>query len=143
MTKKTSRIEYRTEEDQRLHPWSLEVKLEEKPLSANKMFTIKRHRTHAYNKYAKRWREALEGLTLPEDIEDHSKMAFIAEIEVGLSTKNADLDNCIKPLIDCWQENLGFNDKNIIHIIATRYVASRGKEWVSMKLQQTFRELNQ
>ena len=137
-------MEYRTEEDQRLHPWSLEAKLEEKPLSANKMFTIKRRRTHTYNSYAKRWREVLEGNKLPEDIEDTSMMVFKLDVEVGLSSANADLDNCLKPLIDCIQENVeGFNDKKIIHLTAVRHKASRGNEWVSFKLTQTFRSLTQ
>ena len=131
--------EYQTEENQRLHPWSLTVRLEEKPLSANKMFTIKRHRTHAYNSYAKRWAEALEDHSLPEDIEDHSNMWFSVTITVGLSSSLADLDNCLKPTIDCLQAGLNFNDKRIIELHAYRNAVSKGDEYVEVTLTQTFK----
>ena len=108
------------------------------------MFTIKRKRTHKYNSYVKRWKEALEGVSLPDDIEDHKKMSFKLELKVGLSSSLADLDNTIKPLLDCITDNLeGFGDRQVIEIHATRYKASRGFEWVEFTLTQTFRGLDQ
>ena len=136
-------VEYQIEENQRLHPWSLTVRLDEKPLSANKMFNIKRHRTHAYNSFAKRWAEVLVNHTLPEDIEDHSTMWFSVDIKVGLSSPLADLDNCLKPTIDCLQEGLGFNDKKILELHAYRNAVSKGSEYVEVTLTQTFKDAQQ
>ena len=132
-------MEYQTEENQRLNPWSLTVRLNEKPLSANQMFTIKRHRTHKYNSYAKRWAEVLVDHNLPEDIEDHTTMWFSVTITVGLSSPLADLDNCLKPAIDCLQAGLGFNDKKILQLHAYRNGVSKGEEYIEVTLTQTFK----
>ena len=137
-------MEYRPKECQEINPWSLTQRLEEKPLSANAMFTIKRHRTHKYNSYAKRWAEVLVDAKLPDDIEDHSEMYFKLDMKVGLSSSLADLDNCIKPLLDIIQGNLeGFNDKRVLEIHATRYKARKGEEYIEFTLTQIFKELNQ
>lgn len=97
-----------------------------KPLSANKMFYRGKQLTKEY----RLWREQIW-----EDIEDRSKWPFEPEeklevnVEVGFSSKLADLDNAIKPLLDTFQYMFGFNDKWIFEIHLHKEIVSKGEEF--------------
>ena len=120
-----------------INPWEFEMELPIAPLSANQMYTKARRRTHKYNSYAKRWREALEDHKFPEDI-DQKDVKLKITIRVGVSSPLADLDNVFKPLIDSIAEALEFNDKRIWEIDAKKFKTSKGNEFTSFKLEQIF-----
>ena len=57
-------------------------------------------------------------------------------IEVGLSSKLADLDNIFKPFIDCLQLKYGFNDKWIYSITAVKQIVKKEEEFITFKLEE-------
>jgi len=97
-----------------------------KPLSTNKLFQGRRFRTPEYDVYEALIRNAV--VFWKPDL--YEKMTF--EIQVGLSSKNADLDNCIKAFIDILQKKLGFNDSRIYRIEAQKEIVKKGFEYIDV-----------
>ena len=63
------------------------------------------------------------------------------DIEAGLSSKLADLDNVLKPLFDTYQSIYEeFNDKTVYEIHATKVLVARGDEYVSVEVRQVTEE---
>ena len=57
-------------------------------------------------------------------------------IEVGLSSKLADLDNVLKPLFDTYQSIYEeFDDKTVYKITATKELVIRGDEYLAVIIQ--------
>lgn len=128
---------FRTKEDIRLDPWILEVELlNYKPLSANKMYTMRRKPSWDYTKYKKAWEPILSMHGQPSDIDDDlwKKLEFKIELNVGVSNKAQDLDNTIKPIQDILQNNIGFNDKQIYEIEAYKHLVPKGQEYMKVRL---------
>jgi len=61
-------------------------------------------------------------------------------IEVGLSNKLADLDNILKPFIDCLQLKYSFNDKWIYNINATKQIVKKKEEFITFKIEEYHEE---
>ena len=58
------------------------------------------------------------------------------DIDVGLSSKLADLDNVLKPLFDTYQTIYEeFNDKTVYKIKATKALVPRGDEYVAVTVR--------
>jgi len=51
-------------------------------------------------------------------------------LEFGLSNKNADWDNPIKPFVDILQARYKFNDKEIRTALVTKVIVTKGQEYV-------------
>lgn len=99
-----------------------------KPLSTNRLFQGRRFRTPEYDAYellikngVSDWQPAL-----------YDRMTF--KIQVGLSSKNADLDNCIKGFVDILQKKLGFNDSKIYRIEAQKEIVPKGDEYIDVEI---------
>lgn len=104
------------------------MKLYIKPLSTNKLFQGRRFRTPEYDSYEIEIKNKLGGWR-PQL---YLKMTFI--ITVGLSSKNADLDNCIKGFVDILQKYLGFNDSKIYRIEAQKEIVPKGFEYIEVDI---------
>jgi Holliday junction resolvase RusA-like endonuclease len=99
-----------------------------KGLTVNQAYTGKRYKTKKY----KAWKKDIKWL-LPKDLwippgEKHIRIVF------GLSSKNADWDNCIKTFQDVLQEVYGFNDKEISHGEVVKLHVKKGKEFIAFDL---------
>ena len=76
------------------------------------------------------WREAIY-----EDVEDRTKWKFKKDerldftVNVGFSSKLADVDNCIKPLLDTFQYMFEFNDKYVYRVEITKEIVKKGDEY--------------
>lgn len=55
-------------------------------------------------------------------------------ILVGLSSKNADIDNVLKPFIDILQKKYLFNDKNIFKLAIEKEIVKKGEEFIDFKI---------
>ena len=110
----------------------MELKLNVKPLSANKMFYRNKNKTVEYRQYQEEVRDEMMGVTWPFSNE---RVTFI--IKVGLSSKVADLDNVLKPLLDTWQTMYDeFNDKMVYRIEAEKELVDKGKEYLHVRVIQ-------
>ena len=90
----------------------LTVRLQVKPLSANKMYYRGKNKTREYLDYQNEIRDELIGVEWP--FKDHP-VSF--HVNVGLSSPLADLDNVFKPFFDTLQAIYAdFNDKKVYYI---------------------------
>ena len=99
-----------------------------KPLSVNACFQGKRFKTKAYKEYEK---EILLNLK-PMNVEGGKLSLFL---RFGLSSKNADIDNPVKPFVDCLQKRYGFNDRHIYKMVIEKVDVSKGEEFIEFELK--------
>jgi Holliday junction resolvase RusA-like endonuclease len=104
------------------------LRIQIKPLSVNQVWQGKRFKTPAYKAYEK---EAL--LKLKPMKVSGGKLSL--HLLVGLSSKNADLDNILKPFIDILQKKLGFNDRQIYRLTVEKVIVPKGQEFIEFDIQ--------
>ena len=97
-----------------------------KPLSANKMF----YRAKQLTKEYRAWREAIY-----EDVDRGKKWPFGEltslefNVKVGFSSRLADVDNAIKPLLDTFQYLFAFNDRCVYKVTIEKEIVKKGQEY--------------
>lgn len=108
------------------------VKLNIKPLSANKMHYARMKKdTKEYKEY----KGDIAGL-IGGDYGVSPKAQLKLTLVTGYSSKASDLDNAFKPLLDSMQLCMGFDDKQVYEINAYKDVVKRGEEYLLIKLEQ-------
>ena len=105
------------------------MKINIKPLSVNECWRGKRYKTPAYLNYEKHLLYRLKPIKLPEP-------PFEVFYEFGLSSKNSDWDNPIKPFQDILQKKFGFNDKEIQVAHVKKTLVKKGDEYVFFDIKQ-------
>lgn len=98
-----------------------------KPLSINEAFQGKRFKTPKYKSYENHLLMLLKPLEVPK-----GRLKLIATF--GLSSKNADWDNPVKPFQDCLQKKYGFNDRNIYEAEIKKVDVKKGEEFIEFYL---------
>jgi hypothetical protein len=98
-----------------------------KPLSVNQAWKGKRYKTDEYKRFERKMLMLLPKLEVPS-----GKLRLI--IILGLSNKNADWDNPIKPLQDILQKKYGFNDKMVYLGIVYKVDVKKGEEFIKFDL---------
>ena len=104
-----------------------------KALSANKMFYRAKQMTKEYRE----WREAIY-----EDIDDRTKWPFEEldcldfSVKVGFSSKLADVDNAIKPLLDTFQYLFAFNDRCVYKVTIEKEIVKKGQEYFDVTVKE-------
>ena len=99
-----------------------------KPLSVNQVWQGKRFKTKAYKQYEK---EILLNLK-PIEVKGGKLSLFL---RFGLSSKNADIDNPVKPFVDCLQKRYGFNDRHIYRLEVEKVDVAKGEEFIEFQLK--------
>jgi Holliday junction resolvase RusA-like endonuclease len=102
-------------------------KLNIKPLSVNQAWQGKRFKTPLYKKYEQDCLFMLPNLKL-------GLPPYQINIEVAYSTIAADLDNCIKPMIDILQKKYNFDDKHVYRLVAEKKVVKKGNEYIVIEI---------
>ena len=61
------------------------------------------------------------------------------DITVGLSARQADLDNIFKPLLDTFQViyEYEFNDNKVYRINARKCIVPKGREFIRLRITET------
>jgi hypothetical protein len=111
-----------------------------KPLSANAMWGWKGRRkfkSAEYLEYQNEIRDTI--LTLDGDaftwIFEDSQVCF--DVKAGLSNRGADLDNCIKPLLDTYQSMYeDFNDNKVYQLTMEKFIVSKGDEYLEVQVEE-------
>ena len=103
------------------------MKIKIKALSVNKAFQGRRFKTKEYKNFETELLYRLE----PYEIPDGRLELFL---EVGISSKLADIDNIQKPFIDILQKKYNFNDKRIYGIIAHKVDVLKSEEYIDWNL---------
>ena len=105
-----------------------------KPLSANSMFWKRGKLTKKTKDYEAYQTEMLDELIGVEWPFENDFVSFT--VEAGLSARQADLDNILKPLLDTFQGIFSeFNDNKVYHIQANKKIVPKGEEylWIRVK----------
>jgi len=103
------------------------MKIKIKPLSANQAFKGRRFKTPLYKAYEEELMWLLPKMEIPQ-----GRLSVFYEF--GLSSKNADGDNCIKQFQDILAKKYGFNDKDIFEWIVVKEIVKKGQEYISFNI---------
>ncbi len=102
------------------------IKIDIKPLSINKCWKGRRFKTKDYKEY-----EYQLLCLLPNNKKElFGKLKLKLEVEVGYSSKNADVDNMLKPFIDVLQAKYCFNDRQIYEINIKKTDVNKKEEYI-------------
>ena len=99
-----------------------------KPMSVNDVWQGRRFKTPEYKKYERDIMLLLKPLTIPEG-------DLLLNVEFGFSSKASDIDNPVKPFLDCLQKKYGFNDKRIKKMIVSKEHVSKGNEYIYFNIE--------
>ncbi len=96
-------------------------------------FRGKRSKTKIYLDFQHEVRDELLGVEWPFKA---GPVQF--DIEVGLSARQADLDNVFKPLFDTFQVIYDeFNDNKVYRINAIKCIVPKGREFIRLRVTET------
>ena len=111
---------------------TLNVRLQVKPLSANKMFYRNKNKTAEYRDYQSQMEDQL--ITTSWPFGEHM-VGF--SVTAGLSNRAADLDNIIKPVLDTFQTIFDdFNDNKVYHIELHKEIVPKGDEYLEVTVRK-------
>lgn len=102
-------------------------KIEVKPLSVNRCWQGRRFKTDEYGVYEKLVIYRLPKIKVPEG-------KLLVRLEFGVSNKASDIDNPVKPFLDCLQKKYGFDDKRIYLLEVAKEDVKKGKEYIAFSL---------
>jgi len=104
-------------------------KINIKPLSVNSAWRGRRFKTDEYKNYEEVLLFLLPKLNVPS-----GKLSVIYIF--GLSSKNADGDNCIKQFQDIISKRYGFNDREIYHWDIKKVDVKKGDEFIEFEIKE-------
>ena len=105
-----------------------------KPLSANSMFWKRGKLTKKTKDYEAYQREMLDELMGVEWPFETGLVYF--KIVAGLSARQADLDDVLKPLLDTFQGIFPeFNDNKVYHINTLKRIVPKGEEYLKIRIE--------
>mgnify|MGYP003655836958 CR=1 FL=1 len=104
------------------------MRVQIKPLSVNQVWQGRRFKTPIYKAYEK---EML--ISLP-DLEICTESHLRVDITFGYSTRAADIDNALKPFLDCLQKRYGINDNKIYFLNVKKEIVKKGKEFIDFNI---------
>ncbi len=99
-----------------------------KALSINAAFKGRRFKTAEYGIYQKFVLAYLPKMNI-------GKAPYELMITFGLSSRGNDLDNCLKPFIDCLVKKYDFDDRQIYSIIAKKEIVKKKEEYIKFQLK--------
>jgi len=101
-----------------------------KPLSVNQAWQGRRFKTPLYKFYE---RELL--LKLP-NIKIDSKARLKVDIIFGYSNRASDIDNPLKPFLDCLQKKYNINDNMIYELTVKKEIVKKSKEFINFEITE-------
>jgi Holliday junction resolvase RusA-like endonuclease len=104
----------------------VDINLNVKPMSVNIAYCGRKFKSDAYKAF-----ETLILLSLPKlkyPIPDMIRIEF----HFGFSSRNADVDNPVKPILDILQKKYKFNDRDVWEITSRKSIVKKGKEFITI-----------
>lgn len=103
-------------------------KIKIKPLSVNVCWQGRRFKSDDYKDYEKELLWKLPKIVISKE----RKLTLY--IKVGYSSKNADIDNFLKPFLDILQKKYGFNDSKIYKLLVEKEDTKKGEEFIEWEI---------
>jgi len=101
-----------------------------KPLSVNQCWQGRRFKNRLYDDYE---REVL--YLLPKG--KITWGSLVLTLKLGVSNRNSDIDNPIKPILDILQKKYGFNDKQIVKLEVEKKLVKKGQEFFEFEIKKS------
>jgi len=105
------------------------MQIKVKPLSVNRVWQGKRFKTQDYKAYEQEVMYLLPPLEIPEG-------KLYVKYTFGLSSKNSDIDNPVKPFTDILQKKYGFNDRQIYKMELEKEDVKKGEEFIKFLIEE-------
>lgn len=99
-----------------------------KPLSVNQAWQGKRYKTDKYDSYIAKMMLLLPKIKLCEP-------PYSLVLKVGYSRNTSDIDNFLKPFIDCLQKKYKFDDKLIYKLTVEKSIVKVGSEFIDFEIE--------
>lgn len=99
------------------------------PLSVNQVWAGQRFKTKKYKVYETNM------LYLLPKIDPFPQAPYVVKFIFGFSNSLSDVDNGLKPLIDIMQKRYGFNDRDIVKLIAEKVTTKKGMEFIDFEIK--------
>ena len=100
-----------------------------KPLSINQAYQGRKFSTPELKTY-----KMIVHAMLPKIMKPEGKLALF--LRFGMSSKQSDVDNCVKCFQDCLAEKYGFNDKMIYKLSVEKVDCASGAEFIDFEIQK-------
>jgi len=110
--------------------------LKVKPMSVNQSYLGRKRKSSAYHAYEKYIMTQIDAQPLP------SKGLLQIDFVFGVSTRSADLDNPIKPILDLLQKIHQFNDNRVYKLTAEKHIVAKGEEYLYYRIHSYVGEVN-
>lgn len=104
------------------------MRIQIKPLSVNRAWQGKRYKTPEYKAYEKDVMALLRPMRV-----DGGKLSL--RLRFGVSSKNMDIDNGVKPFVDILQKRYDFNDRNIYRLTIEKVDVAKGREFIEFDIE--------
>ena len=105
------------------------MRLKIKPMSVNDAWKGRRSKTEEYRAFERHIALILKPVEIPEG-------PLQANIEWGFSNAGSDIDNPLKPFLDCLQKKYKFNDNRIYRLIVDKVKVKKGDEYIEWSLEK-------
>ena len=106
------------------------IKILVKPLSVNKCWQGRRFKTKDYEEYEKEiFYELPTLLEIPS-----GELRFV--VTFGVSSRNSDADNLVKPFQDILQKKYDFNDKMIYELLVRKQMVEKDGEFIEFFIEK-------
>ena len=103
------------------------MRLPIKPLTVNRAWQGRRFKTPAYHAYEKTVLMLLRPLVIPDGLLE-------LRLEFGVQGL-FDVDNGVKPFVDCLQKKYGFNDNRIYRLAVQKVKVPKGEEFIDFEIK--------
>lgn len=108
------------------------MKIKVKPMTMNQAYTGKRFKSNLYKSYITACMIRLRPMKIPDgELELH--------LQIGVSNRGFDVDNCAKPFIDILQKKYKFNDNRIYVLNIMKKIVPKGQEYISFDIFECFK----
>ena len=108
------------------------MRIEIKPLSVNEVWQGRRFKTKDYTAYEFATMALVN--MLKNEIEIPETGNLYVHYTFGVSNKNSDIDNLIKPFQDILQKVYNFNDKRIYEMRVSKRIVKIGHEYIDFNI---------
>ena len=101
-----------------------------KPLSVNEAWQGRRTKTSKYRGFEKHF------IALLPNIKIDFKGLLNVDLTLGFSSRASDIDNPVKPILDCLQKKYGFNDNKIYKLNLIKEIVKSGDEFIELTINE-------
>lgn len=105
------------------------IHLDIKPLSVNQAWQGRRFKTSKYDEFIK------NNLLLMPTLNIEKSKKYKVHLIFGFSNKASDIDNPIKPVLDCITKKYGIDDRYIYRLVVDKRIVKKGSEYIQIHIE--------